>query len=347
MQPSSELSQYTALIVPNELVTLVTSIIDKFKNVTTVKCQSQDLQRGSDLSTTTTSKQESVPNAIPALHEPPSSSPVNILAILPLPSPPSQINSEIKLSPEIVVYSNNICPRGVNCYSEDCFLIHFPKHPCHHKDLCNMNKYNICGFIHPQYENVMNKLSNGFYNLYNGWDSVLPDWAKTAKGRASHFKQNIIYSSKKIELKENNSSINQTVKRMISAAIRPVVIKNPEPGEINDNIMVKYNSKNNCNHCVCIDWIIKDCNNESCKKVHYLPSNYKTITCNYWKNNECKYGSKYCKDIHGSNDLITYYIERNKDKLYYMDGNDYEIKASNTRRSRSRSRSRDRNDNKY
>ena len=80
------------------------------------------------------------------------------------------------------------------------------------------------------------------------------------------------------------------------------------------------------------------CKDLYCKYDHYLPSNYKTVTCENWKNNECPYSGRYCKDIHGVEDVIVWSIKRNN-KVFFLDSNSHKIKDGISR-SRSRSRGR-------
>jgi hypothetical protein len=151
---------------------------------------------------------------------------------------------------------------------------------------------------------------------------------KSATHRADHFKKDVIRSTVYPETNVN------TYRTIEDGEVKPNEIK------IGTHMIVKCTPQ--CNHNVCIDWIMKGCKDSNCKNDHYIPSNYKYKTCENWKNGRCTYSGKYCKDIHGNDDLIVWYIKRNT-KLFIMDGDTYKIKDDTSRRSRSRSRSRDSN----
>ena len=316
MQTSAILSKHTAIIVPNELVSIITSIIDKFNENQVELNIRQPLPQPPP-----------PPIVLPDL--PPLPPPPPPIVFSDPPPAPTLVPSEKiirdaisivenKQNKIISVYYDSICKRGVHCYDEDCKLIHFPIHVCHHGDNCKMNYFNKCGFIHSQQKNVIQELGYGKFNLYEGWELLIWDWMKSAHSRAAHFKKEVIKSNTYLDTNVN------------------VITKNPiKYDKIEDGEIKSIKS----NHYVCIDWITKGCNDINCKNDHYLPSNYKMNTCENWTHNKCPYTGKYCKDIHGNDDLIVWYIKRNN-RLFYVDGNAHKIKDG-TRRSRSRSRDRD------
>lgn len=315
------MSQNTALIVPNDIVPLINTIINKYNDFVDSILNTQNGN------VAPSSQNIQIPELpLPPLPAPPTAPAIRSLMPTPPPAPatrslmptpaapatrslmptPPQINT-FQQKPKIDVYYHNICSRGVHCYDIDCKYVHFPKYNCHHGDNCRMNNiYRNCGFLHTQYKNVMDMNDNKTYNLLEGWNNVIPDWIKTPKSRAIHFNHKT-YSSKE----------EYSVKHVHMKA------SNDYKTDMNDNI------KNISNHSVCTDWIISKCKNALCDKKHYIPLNYKSIECLDWKDNKCMYGSKNCKDIHGSNDMILYYID------------------DRTKSHRSRSRSRDRNESKH
>ena len=225
MQSSNIFSKFTAIIVPNELVSIINSIVDKFTSVSKNE-ENINIQAPFMPPPPVNLHQTSIVLPPPALYEllplppPPAlaSPPPQVIDALPPPPPaltalpPPSVLDVLSLVPEshniniikrgrgaypeVDILSNNLCSLGVHCFYEECKLIHFPIHKCRHEHNCNRNITDkSCGFIHDEHESVINRLENNKFELYKGWEKHRPFWSRTAEGRANHFKKNVIKSN--------------------------------------------------------------------------------------------------------------------------------------------------------
>lgn len=193
----------TAMIIPNELVSYVTSIVNMHQNKSITATMPSWLQQQLPLIPPAPIHQIShVPPIPPA--------PIHQISQVPsISSVPTMVNPH-----RVSVYSNDIC--FIRCFNDQCRKVHYPSIKCKHGLTCNRDRHDQCAFVHDDQKKFMDFLPDNTFNLLVGWEETIPNWIKTARGRREHF------NVEPIPLQRCNAiGISDYARNIITSAIRP------------------------------------------------------------------------------------------------------------------------------
>jgi hypothetical protein len=180
----------TAMIIPNELVPYVTSIVNMHHN--------------KSIAATMPSWLQSMPAA--PIHQ--------LQPMLPVPIHQLQPMQPKSYDKKISVYSNDIC--YIKCFNEQCTKAHYPSIKCKNGSSCNRFRNNTCAFVHDEQRKYMDFLPDNTFNLLEGWERSIPQWINTLNGRRTHF------GAEPIPLQRSNAiGITDTTHDILRSAIRP------------------------------------------------------------------------------------------------------------------------------
>jgi len=195
------MSNCTAMIIPNELVPYVTSIVNMHHN--------------KSIAATMPPWLHSMPPAPIHQIQPMLHGPIHqIQPVLHAPIHQIQPMSPNLYDKKISVYSNNIC--SIKCFNEQCSKTHYPSIKCKNGSSCNRFRNNICAFVHDEQRKYMDFLPDSTFNLLEGWERSIPQWISTLNGRRTHF------GAERIPLQRCNAiGITDTAHDILKSAIRP------------------------------------------------------------------------------------------------------------------------------
>jgi hypothetical protein len=192
------------MIIPNELVPYVTSIVNIHNNKSITATMPTWLQQQlPSMPPAPTHQISHVPQMPPA--------PTHQISHVPqMPPAPIVVNPHFN---RVSVYSKDIC--FVKCFDEYCRKVHYPSIKCKHGFRCDRDRNNRCAFIHDDQKNFMDFLPDNTFNLLNGWEETIPHWIKTVQGRRAHF--GIEY----VPLQRCNAiGVTESARNIITSAIR-------------------------------------------------------------------------------------------------------------------------------
>jgi hypothetical protein len=128
--------------------------------------------------------------------------------------------------------------------------------------------------------------------------------------------------------------VSQPVAPLVSQPISKSVLTNAKQDVVKKIEVIK--KPRYCDHMVCLDWLISNCDDHACVYDHHYPTTFKTQYCKYWESGNCKFKVHECRYAHGKYDKHSNI--KSEPSRYYSES----FNSKNVQHQRSRSRSRER-----